>query len=245
MTKAKAKAAPAEPLKNAPLDIRAMLAKEAAESASKISVSNNDRIKFMKGGTIVAPDGSEGSEFDVVILDFVSVNLYYDRPYQKDVIFPPACFAIGESPSTMVPSKNAPVKCADTCASCAFNQFESALVGKGKACKNTRLIAVAPIDAAAGEEPIWIASIPPTSIKPFDAYVSSLAVRHNTSPLGVVTTMYLDPASDFAAPRFKLARALENEELEIFFAMRDSAKKRLFVEPDVSGYEAPVKKRGR
>lgn len=245
MATKKAPAKTAEPLKNAPLDVRALLAKELQAQNSKINIATNDRLKFQKGGTIVAPDGSEGQEFEVVILDFVSVNLYYDRPYQKDVIFPPACFAIGEEPSMLVPSKNAPARCADSCSSCAFNQFESALVGKGKACKNTRLVAMAPADASSEDAPVWIASVPPTSIKSFDGYVSSLAVRHNMPPIGVVTKLYLDPASEFAAPRFQLVRALENEELEVFFGIREAAKKRLFVEPDVTGYEAPTKKRGR
>lgn len=239
MAKAKTATPDARPLKNAPLDIQALLAKESEGIASKIAAPSGDRIKLNKNGTITCPDGSEGTEIEVVILDFVTVNLFYDRPYDKDVVFPPACFAIGPEPTLLTPSKNCPSRIADTCSACPNNQFGSALNGKGKACKNSRLVAVSPADAKEGDCPIWIVSVPPTSIKPFDAYVSGLAIKNKTIPVGVVTSLTLDPNSEYASPRFSVVRPLSAEELPLFFETRKEATVRLLAEPDVSGYEPP------
>lgn len=242
-----AKRTPSEdrPLKNAPLDIQALIAKEAETIQSKIAAPGGDRIKFNKNGTIVCPDGSEGSELEIVILDFVSTNLFYDRPYDKDTVFPPACFAIGPEPSLLIPSKNSPNRIADTCSACPNNQFGSAMNGKGKACKNSRLVAVSPADAKEGDCPVWILSVPPTGIKGFDAYVSTLALKNKTLPVGVVTSLTLDTSSDYAVPRFSVVRPLSNEELPLFFETRTEALARLMTEPDVSGYEPPKNTRGR
>lgn len=239
MAKPSKPATPARPTPNVPMNIQAQLEAEAALIKSRIAAPSGDRIRFNGNKSMTAPDGSEGSELECVVLDFVSSNLYYDRPYNKDVVLPPACFAIGPEPSLLIPGKSAPVKQADTCSSCPMNQFGSALTGAGKACKNTRLVAVCPSDSEAGNTPIWILSIPPTSIKSFDAYVSSLATKNRTLPIGVVTRITLDPKSDYAAPRFEVVRPLSAEELPIFFEARAEAFERLTTEPDVSGYEPP------
>lgn len=230
------------PTANVPLDLRAQLAKESESIASKIAAGGGDRLS-VSSTLIKTPDGAEGQELEVVIIDFMSTNFFYDRPYDKDNVFPPACFAIGPEPTLLVPSKNSPAKMADTCSVCPNNVFGSAMNGKGKACKNARLLAVVPADAEEGKTPIWTMSVPPASIKFFDSYVSTLAVKNKTIPLGVVTRLYLEEGSDWAAPRFEVVRPLTNEELVVFMGCRDEAKARLTAEPDVSEYEPPKTKR--
>lgn len=227
---------------NLPMNIQEQLAKEAAAIQSKIAAPSGDRITSKGNSLIIAPDGSEGTEMEIVVLDFVSCNLYYDRPYNKDVVFPPACFALGPEPTLLIPSKNAPVRQCDTCSGCTFNQFGSAISGAGKACKNTRLLAISPADASSedGEPPVWILSVPPASIKNFDAYVSNLAIKAKSVPVSVVTRLSLSEDSEYFAPRFDVVRPLTNEELGVFFPLREAAKARLMTEPDVSGYEPPA-----
>ena len=180
----------------------------------------------------------------MVIVDFTSVNMYYDGPYDRDNIAAPACFAIGNEPTLLAASNNSPDKQADSCSVCPMNQFGSAAVGKGKACKNTRLVAVTPSSDITSNSAIWVASIPPASLKAFDAYVGGLASKHQTIPLGVVTEMYMDTSSDFASPRFKVVRPCTNDEIQALMALRAEAKVRLAAEPDVSTYQPP-KKTGR
>jgi len=233
---------------NLPINYEEQLAKEAAEIAKRIAAPTGDRIRIANNRTFVAPDGSEGETLEGVVVDFVSTNLFYDGPYDRDNPQPPACFAIGPEPSTLVPSANSPSKQADTCSSCPNNQFGSATNGKGKACKNTRLLAVVPITALdnPGEDaPIWILSVPPTSLKAYDSYVHTLASKHRTVPIGVITEISLDPEATYASPRFRVVRPLAKDEFPVFMSQRESARDRLIVEPDVSQYAPPKSATGR
>lgn len=227
---------------NVPINYEEQLAAESHDIAKRIAAPSGDRIRLNGNVSFVTPDGMEGDELEVVILDFMSSNLFYDSAYDADNPQPPACFAIGEEPSLLAPSKNSPDLQAETCSVCPNNQFGSAMNGKGKACKNTRLIAVMPLSAIEDgddEAPIWTMSIPPTSIKAFDSYVHGLAVRHKKVPVGVVTSITMDKKSAYSAPRFEVRRPLDNEELGIFMPRRDEARQRLTTEPDVSMYEPP------
>jgi hypothetical protein len=227
-----------------PINYAEELAKEAAEIAKRIATPTGDRIRFNGSRGFTTPDGDEAEALEIVILDFNSVNLYYDGPYDKDNVAAPACFAIGPEPTTIIADDTSPDKQADSCSVCPMNQFGSALVGKGKACKNTRLIAVTPAADISEESPIWIASIPPASLKTFDAYVSGLASKHQTIPLGVVSEMFMDTSSDYAAPRFKVVRPCAADELQVLMGLRKEAQPRLAAKPDVSNYQPP-KKTGR
>lgn len=227
---------------NLPVNYEEQLAKEAAEIAKRIAAPTGDRIRFNANRAFITPDNMEGEELEVVIVDFVSSNLFYGGPYDRDNPQPPGCFAIGPEPSMLVPSRNSPNRQADTCATCPNNQFGSSSNGKGKACKNTRLLALVPasaLDTPKEEAPIWVLSVPPTSLKAFDSYAHSLAAKHKTVPAGVITNISLDPASSFAAPRFRVVRPLQSKELGVFLSRREEAEKRLAAEPDVSQYVAP------
>ena len=227
---------------NLPVNYAEQLAQESAEIAKRIAAPSGDRIRFNANRSFITPDGMEGDTLEVVVVDFMSSNLFYEGMYDRDTPQPPACFAIGTQPSMLVPSDNSPNKQADACSSCPNNQFGSASNGKGKACKNTRLVALMPVTALDNPDedaPIWIMSIPPTSLKAFDAYVHSLAAKHNTVPVGVVTEIYLDPANTFASPRFNVVRPLQPTELGLFMSRREEANTRLSAEPDVSQYAPP------
>lgn len=224
---------------NLPINYEEQLAKEAAEITKRIASPAGDRIRFNANKAFITPDGFEGETLEAVIIDFVSTNLYYDSAFDRDNPQPPGCFAIGPEPSLLSPSLNSPNRQADSCSVCPNNQFGSA--GKGKACKNTRLLALVSADAAGKDDvaPIWIMSVPPTSLKAFDAYVQSLAVRNKTVPVGVVTRISLDPHNTFASPRFEVVRPLDPKEFAVYIPRREEANQRLYAEPDVSQYTAP------
>lgn len=227
---------------NLPINYEEQLAKEAAEIAKRISAPTGDRIRFNANRAFITPDGMEGEALEVVIIDFVSSNVFYDGPYDRDNPQPPGCFAIGPEPSMLVPSPNSPNVQAETCAACPNNQFGSAPNGKGKACKNTRLLAMMPasaLDTPDEEAPIWVMSVPPTSLKAYDGYVHTLASRHKTVPIGVITEVTLDPNNQYASPRFNVVRPLQPKELATFMPRREEANQRLTAEPDTSQYVAP------
>lgn len=212
------------------VNIQEQLRAQAEATAGKIAPAGGNKIRYSKGKFIL-PDGSESESLEVVIVEFVSQNLYYESGYDKDNIVPPNCFSIHPEPKGMAPSANAPDKQCDDCGSCPMNQFGSA--GAGKACKNTRLLAVLPPDADA-DTPIWLLSVPPTAIKGFDGYVSSVLRSFQMPPVAVVTTVSLDENEDYYKPLF--GGAVVNENVEVHFSRRDEAKDLLFVEPDVSSF---------
>ena len=224
-----------------PISYDAQLAKEAAEISKRIAAPSGDRIRFRSSKGFTTPDGLEGDTLELVVLDFISSNMFYDRPFVPDDPSPPACFAIGEEPSLLVPSETSPEVQSTSCAVCPNNQFGSAANGKGKACKNTRLLAVTPLaslDDLDTAPPMWIMAVPPTSMKGFDSYVKGLATRFQTSPIGVATQVTMNSQVDYANPLFTALRRLEPKEIGHFMALREDAKARLYTEPDVSQFEA-------
>lgn len=175
------------------VSVKDMMAKQIASLADKTQPATGNKIRVTQDKQFVLPDGTKTREpLSMVIVDFCSRNLFYSGAYDKDNIQPPACFAIGENPKKLVPSANSPEKQSDDCVDCPNNAWNSAGDGKpGKACKNTRLMAVLPPDAAPGD-PMWLLEASPTAIRGFDGYVNGLATRMNLAPFAVVTTVTFD-----------------------------------------------------
>lgn len=218
------------------VNIREELKKEAAAIKDRIGAPGGDLIRTTQDKNFVLPDGTKTNQaLRVVILDFVSINSFFDRPYKKGEESPPACFAISKEPKGMIPSKNSPDKQADACDVCPNNEWGSN--GEGKACGNGRLIAVVE-DSNNPEAPIRLIKISATAIKAFDAYVKTIQTQFDTPPVGVVTEIYFDPSVTYASLRF--GNPAPNEHLDIHFHRRAAAMERLLTEPDVSQYKPPA-----
>jgi hypothetical protein len=220
-----------------PVSYAEQLANEVSTIQARIAAPSGDRIRMVGSTHFVLPDGTDTEVLEGVVVDFLSANLFFDAAFNKDSPQPPACFAVGVEPTTLIPTRNSPDKQSDTCTVCPNNQFGSA--GNGKACKNTRLLAV----KALGKDEIYVLSVPPTSIKYFDTYVQTLAGKHRLPPVGVLTKISLDKSSTFAAPRFEVVRPLDETELPEAMEARASARERLATEPDFSQYKAPARKK--
>lgn len=218
------------------------LEQEAKQMAERIGAPAANTIQIKQNKTFVLPDGrSTEGPLDVVVLDFVYRNLMYDGPYDPDNIQPPICFAISPSSKGMVPSDNSPDKQAEACNSCPNNEFGSR--GKGKACKNTVLLAVLPTDAT-DETPIYTINVSPTAIRAWDAYVNTIAANFQKPPIGVITELYFDPGTDYPSLRF--GRPKPNPDYAVHYARREEARTILNTEPDVTQHEeAKPKAKGR
>lgn len=220
--------------------IRAQLQTQAAAVNDRIAPPSGTAIRVTQDKQFVLPDGTKTpGPLELVIVDFASANTYYEGTYDPKNIAPPLCFAIGNEPTKLVASDNSPAKQAASCAVCPMNQFGSN--GDGKACKNSRVMAVLPPDATA-DTPLWLLRTSPTAIKGFDAYVAGVARMFNLPPIGVVTEVSLDPNSTYPSLRFGNPRP--NENLVDHFARQAEAATALYVEPDVSGYQPAQKKAG-
>ncbi len=190
-----------------------------------------ERIR-MSGRGFTTPDGTTGATIKGIIVDFATAYNHYPEAYDADNPTPPNCFSMGKIISQLAPDPASPEPQSKLCIDCPKNQFESG-IGKSKACKNTRIIALMQ-EGAIEESPIWILSVPPSSMKFFDTYVSStLRGRHGITPICVVTELYMDDKFDFAAPRFKMERKLSDEELSFYFSRRAEAEGLLLQKPIV------------
>jgi hypothetical protein len=219
------------------VSIQEQLKAQAAAVADKTAPATGNYIRVSQDKQFLLPDGTKTSgPLELVIVDFSSRNNFFEGAYDPKNVTPPACFAIGTNPLKLVPSKNAPVPQASDCQSCPMNQFGSD--GDGKACKNSRLMAVLPPDADE-ETPLWLLQTSPTANKGFDGYVTSVARVFQTSPIGVVTTVSFDDSVTYAKLLFSDPKP--NDNIASHFGRQDEAKEMLAKEPDVSKYEAPAK----
>jgi len=199
------------------------------------SISVKDKMFSFPDGTV------DPGPIQIVIVDYLSKNMFYQGKWDPKNPQPPVCFAIGTKPKELIPSANSPeAQCSD-CASCALNQFGSD--GDGKACKNTRFLAVLPADAEA-DTPIMTLSVSPTAIKNFDAYVATIAKLFQAPPLKVITEVSFHPEKTHAQLVF--GNPQPNPDYATHFARREEARVLLNTEPDTSSYvsEKPKKRAG-
>jgi hypothetical protein len=221
-----------------PVDYQALLKRQAEAMKAKIGAPSGDKIRLTKKKTFRLPNGQESAgPLRVVVLDFVSYNAYYDRPFSEKEMTPPACFALGSDPKELAPSDNSPDKQSDEgCGPCPLNEFGSR--GAGKACGNHRLLAV--VEASDDPKaPIMLIQTSPTSIKHWDSYVAGVLASHPLGITSVTTEIWFDPDAESQVLRF--GNPEENENIEIHAGRCEAALKRLMTEPDVSKYQ-PVKR---
>lgn len=235
-----------------PADIKAGFASEIEAMQKRIGAPSGNRIKVTQKKTFRMPSGEENAGPIVAcIVDFASANYFYQGVYDPDDILPPDCFALGTEVATMAPHDTvaANMKQASTCALCPQNQWGSAERGKGKACSNTRLLALLAPDANA-ETPIMVLRVSATGLRPFDAYVGSIARTFQTPPIAVFTSISFDPALDYPSLRFGEPEPVNAEFFQLAMSRRTEAQRILTTPPDTSGLRAqpvqqPVKGRSR
>lgn len=241
-TKTSTAVAVKKPASTAIANIQDLLRKQAEANAARVAPATGKSIRIGQDKTFTLPDGTKTREpLQLVVVDFVSRNEFYVGAYNKDDISPPACFAIGPDPTTLVPSNNSPEKQNDVCKGCPQNEFGSSPTGAGKACKNQRYLAVLPPDAD-DETDIWLLKVSPTGIKSFDGFVAG-ASRMQMAPVQMVVTVGFSDAVQY--PSLEFSDPQPNENLAVHFARQDEAREMLMAEPDVSSYSAEPKAKAK
>lgn len=172
------------------------LARMATESAAQETVSSS--FLSVRGGRLTFR-GNEvpGNTLNVVVLASIHENLFYADRFDADNPAPPVCFAFGEIDKGMEPHEESSEKQSADCASCPQNVFGSADTGRGKACKNSRRLALITEDdledVAAAEMAQLKLSV--TSVKNWSNYVSAIASTMKRPPFAVVTEISVIPDS--------------------------------------------------
>lgn len=224
------------------VSIQEVLRAQAAAMSEKTAPASGNAIRVTQDKQFILPDGTKTpGPLELVIIDFTSKNAFYQGVFDPKNITPPACFAIGTNPLKLAPSPNAPLSQAVDCQSCPNNQFGSD--GPGKACKNSRVLAVLPPDADE-DTPLWILATSPTANKAFDGFVTSVARVFQAPPVGVVATVGFNPNETYAQLVF--SNPQPNPNVGVHLARQEEAREMLAREPDVSGFVklAPAPARG-
>lgn len=225
--------------------IREQLRAQAAAMADRTTPPGGNKILAGNDKMFKLPDGSKVPELEAVIVDFVTVHSFYERPYDPKNILPPGCFAVGLNPKDLTPVQESPNLQAETCQVCPMNEFGSA--GEGKACKNSRRLALLPLNEAGDdvdpEAEILILDVSPTALKGFDAYVQGVSRTFQMPPVGVITTITLDPNVEYAKAMFGNARPYDS--LAGVMARQSEAMDMLLQKPDFSGWVPVSAPKGR
>lgn len=189
------------------------MAKAAAAAAAMEESTATGSFFGTKGGILTWQDARlPGNRMAVVILDHVLENVYFTGEYDPDTPQAPVCFAFGRDEAELAPHEAVSTtegfsqQC-ESCKGCEFNKFGSAEKGRGKACRNTRrlaMISAGTIDKAGAFEPfddeeklkkatIGYMKLPVTSVKGFAGFVKSVSATLGRPPFGVYAEVRLEP----------------------------------------------------
>ena len=243
--------------------------KAAAQKAAAKEVVRGQFFKMRAG--VLSFDGNviPNSTMGVVILGDIFENVYYGGDFDSDSPAAPECFSFSaDSEDGMVPHPSVVADGrhkSDDCKSCPMNAWGSADKGKGKACKNTRRLAMIPAGSFDNKgvftplslDDIKAASVgymrlPVTSVQNFANFAKQSATVLGLPSFALFTKVFTkpDPKSQFKvhfeviaeAPEDYLA-ALEARHEEVG-AMIDFPYSRPADEPPVVEKKPPAK-RGR
>lgn len=181
----------------------AELEKEAADIASKEQMPSGSFVSIRGGVMTIGGAPIKDNKVQVVVIDHVYENAKYDGAYDPDDPQPPSCYAFGRDEAEMRPHEKASQPAHDQCQGCDNNVFGTAEKGKGKACKNTRRLALISADnlnanSIANGELVYL-KLPVTSTKIWATYVKALNAHYKRPPYAVVTEISVvpDPKSQF------------------------------------------------
>lgn len=222
---------------NLPADLREELSADALSIKDRIGAPSGDYIGVTRDKTFRLPGvDKEAKELRAIVVDWAAFNQFYEGKFDPKNIKPPVCASLGIVLKELKPLENAPKPQHAECETCPNNQWGSD-GGKGRACKNQRLLAILPPDDPENG-PLALLKVSPTGIKHFDKYVNTIAnstlpVPH---PIAFITRIYFDENSDYASLRFEQDGM--NEQLEISARRRKEARTRLLTPPDMGGKPA-------
>ena len=229
---------PAHIVEKQATDVAAFQARLGAATGNRIAVTQDRKFR--------APGGDKFDTLSGVIVDFIAKKAWYEGAYDKDNIVPPNCFALEFAPhSSLEPSDNSPDKQCESCGQCPKNLFKSAENGKGKACKDSYILALLPPPDENGEfdpdAPMMTLELSATAIKGFEKYNRDLARDYGKAPYCFVTEFFMDDTVDYASVRCGNPQAAPAALVAAALDRRDEAASLLSKEPDVSEFDEKVR----
>jgi hypothetical protein len=138
-------------------------------------------ISFKSGRLSIGDAIMPGDKMDVVVVDYLFHNKWFDTPYNSQKPTPPMCYAFARDEENLQAHESAEDPQSNFCSDCPNNEWGSAGGGsRGKACTNSRRLWLLPadvaqsVDKAARSEYIQC-DLPATSVKNFQKFVNDAA----------------------------------------------------------------------
>lgn len=232
------------------LEALADLERQLAEASGSLATGGSGELTFMsaKSGMLnIEGQPIPGNAVDAVIIDVWAVNAYYADAYDADDVKPPSCQAFNRNVMLMSPISEAPHPQAKACDGCPKNEWGSGVKGKGKACKNTRLVVFLMADGVdKGIGKLFALRVPVTSVKNLTQYSSVLATT-GLNPMRVRTQISVkpDPKTQFKM-NFALVEKLPSDVksmqtiMDAFKAASLAVPKALTPQTEADEDESPV-----
>lgn len=149
----------------------------------------------------------------VIVIDSIIENVFYPGKYNPDEPQGPACFAFGRSEKDLAPDAMSSDPQSEQCIGCPRNEWGSSDMGRGKACRNTRRIALLPAGNLSDDgrleelydvehfktaQPGYM-KLPVTSVKGFASYVKQIGAAMARPPFAIITRVSVipDPKTQF------------------------------------------------
>jgi len=164
------------------------LAAKAMQESLEVStsrISNAGKQFTLPDGTVIGP------KLECVILGYVDASALYPPNFDPNNIEPPICYAVGKAGEPLVPNTKVEKPEAEKCSECPNDEYGSAAVGQGKACKNEYQVAV--VVPGHTETPITLC-ISATGRKPFNSSMSAILKNFGHPTRAIVTAEFTDKA---------------------------------------------------
>lgn len=208
------------------------LASYATEAAAEEQVFGGKFLSLKAGRLTLDSVPCAQNKLDVIVIASTTEFALYEGKYDPNNPQPPVCYAFGKDEQTMVPHEKAAKPQNDNCFHCPKNQWKSDPEGgKGKACKNTRRLALLPADVInnpdgiAEAEEIYL-KLPVMSVKNWAMYVNNVAAQYKRPPFGVLTSISTEPdAKAQFKVTFKSIDRVPDAAIEAILQRHDNSQK--------------------
>ncbi len=200
-------------------------AEELAEDMEGLQM-NFPRVKIPSGGALqfeIPSDDPENPDYsktlEGIILFNHPNNAYWPEGSEYDENSNPLCSSVDGKLGVGIPG--------GSCTSCAMNVFGSATEGRGKACKNMRVLYL----LRSGEFMPLQVTFPPTSLKPFREFMNQSFILRRRATYGSLVQIGLKKMNngkdDYSVATFRRLADFSGEELTQVRKYADSFKEQI------------------
>ena len=204
--------APAESTSKAIVPWDEQLARDAEIAAELERNAGGGSFFSVRGGMLTFNDAPvPNNTMGVIIIDGIFENVFYEGDFDASNPVPPKCFAFARDEKDLAPHEEVVKRNQqqnDICLGCEKNEWGTADKGRGKACRNTRRLAMIPggaFDEKTGrfvpirdeemieKAPIGFLKLPVTSVKGYATFVKQIAGGMKLPPHGIFTKIKVIP----------------------------------------------------